>query len=139
MPSSLVTRMCMIDFRFQILDLRLATGGFDTSRMLFAGLHNHRMLLDYNLACIISLMRAKLVTAHWLLVTSFLFLLSCTPPAQTLEPQVRLQTSFYVFRFNPPALVEFLEDFQLVKEIPFAIPPNCGLFNIFAPPVGKYM
>ena len=70
---------------------------------------------------------------------SFLFILSCTPPAQTLEPQVRLQTSLYIYRFNPPALVEFSEDLQFVKEIPFAIPPNCGLFNIFAPPVGKFM
>ncbi|HXQ37433.1 MAG TPA: hypothetical protein VN843_25710, partial [Anaerolineales bacterium] len=49
------------------------------------------------------------------------------------------QTSFYIYRFNPPALVEFSEDFQLVKEIPFSIPPSCGIFNIFPAPVGNFM
>jgi Tol biopolymer transport system component len=68
---------------------------------------------------------------------SFFFLLSCTPALQT--PQQSLQTSFHVYRFNPAALVEFSEDFELIKEIPFPIPANCGLFNIFAAPVGKYM
>lgn len=69
---------------------------------------------------------------------SFLFL-SCTPPAQTVEPHLLLQTSFYVYRFTPPALIEFSEDFQLIKETSFAIPPNCGLFNTFPAPVGNFM
>lgn len=72
-----------------------------------------------------------------LFFVSFLFLLSCTPNTPT--SQAPLQTSFYIYRFNPPAMVEFSEDFQAVKEIPFAIPPNCGLFNIFPAPVGKFM
>ena len=42
----------------------------------------------------------------------------------------------YVYRFSPPAFLELTEDFQLVKELPFSIPPNCGLFNIFSAPVG---
>jgi WD40-like Beta Propeller Repeat len=91
-------------------------------------------------------MRTKLVTAYWLLITSFLFLtctcasckcLSCTPSSQTSDQPP--QTSFYIYRFNPPALLEFSEDFLLIKEIPFSIPPNCGLFNIFSAPVGKFM
>jgi len=82
-------------------------------------------------------MRAKLIIVHCILVTSFLFLLSCTPAPQT--QQAPLQSSLYIYRFNPPALIEFSEDFQLIKEIPFSIPPNCGLFNIFPAPVGKYM
>src|SRR5688572_9358631 len=65
------------------------------------------------------------------------FLLSCTPAHQT--PQPSLRSSLYVYRFNPAALVEFSEDFQLIKENPFSLPPNCGLFNIFPAPVGKYM
>ena len=84
-------------------------------------------------------MRAKLIIVYCSLITSFLFLLSCSPPAPTSELQSPLQTSFYLYRFNPPALVEFNEDFQLVKETSFAIPPNCGLFNIFSPPVGKFL
>ena len=85
-------------------------------------------------------MRAKLVTGHCLLITSFLFLFSCTTSvSQTARPQLPLQTSFYIYRFNHPSLVEFSEDFQLVKEIPFSIPPNCGLFNIFPAPIGRFM
>jgi dipeptidyl aminopeptidase/acylaminoacyl peptidase len=83
-------------------------------------------------------MRAILVTVHCLLITSFLFL-SCAPITQTPQPQRSLQTSFYIYRFNPPAFIEFSEDFQRKKEIPFSIPPNCGLFNIFPAPIGKFM
>ena len=64
-----------------------------------------------------------------------LFLFSCTP--QT--PQSSLQTIFYVYRFDPPALVEFSKDFQAINEIPLSFPPNCGLFNLFPAPVGKFM
>ncbi|HET9908151.1 MAG TPA: hypothetical protein VFQ23_15980 [Anaerolineales bacterium] len=69
-----------------------------------------------------------------------LVLLSCTSPAsQTIEPQQQLKTSFYLYRFDPPAFIEYSEDFQLVEETSFAIPPNCGLFNTFPAPVGKFM
>ena len=63
----------------------------------------------------------------------FLLLTSCT--SQT--PQVSLQTSFYLYRFNPPALIEFSSDFQRTREIPFSIPPHCGLLNTFSAPIGK--
>jgi Tol biopolymer transport system component len=36
-------------------------------------------------------------------------------------------------------LIEFSEEFQPVNEIPFSVPPNCGLFNIFPSPIGKFM
>jgi Tol biopolymer transport system component len=61
-----------------------------------------------------------------------LFLLSCRP-----TPQPTFQTAFYIYRFNPPALIEFAEDFQPINEIPFSIPPHCGLFNIFPAPIGR--
>jgi Tol biopolymer transport system component len=64
-----------------------------------------------------------------------IFLLSCNP--QT--PQPSLQTTFYVYRFNPPAFVEFSTDFHVRKEFPFAIPLHCGLLNTFPAPVGKYI
>jgi dipeptidyl aminopeptidase/acylaminoacyl peptidase len=67
---------------------------------------------------------------------TFLSLLSCTPkPA----PAHSLQTSFYAYRFDPPAFMEFSDVFQPVDEIPFSIPPNCGLFNTFPAPFGAFM
>jgi Tol biopolymer transport system component len=66
---------------------------------------------------------------------SFIFLLSCT--TQTSQPS--LQTTFYIYRFDPPTFVEFSKDFQQVKEIPFSIPVNCGLLNTFPAPIGKYI
>jgi dipeptidyl aminopeptidase/acylaminoacyl peptidase len=63
------------------------------------------------------------------------FLLSCN--SQT--PQPTLQTTFYIYRFEPPAFVQFSNGFQLIKEIPFSIPLNCGLLNTFPAPIGKYM
>jgi dipeptidyl aminopeptidase/acylaminoacyl peptidase len=71
-------------------------------------------------------------SAFALLLTS-LFFISCTP--QTSQPL--LQTVFYIYRFDPPAFIEFSEDFQVIGEIPVSIPPHCGLFNVFPPPVGK--
>jgi dipeptidyl aminopeptidase/acylaminoacyl peptidase len=77
-------------------------------------------------------MHVKLITVYCLLVT---VLLSCTP--QT--PQPLLQTVFYIYRFDPPAFLEFSADFQPIHELPFSIPPNCGLFNNYPAPLGKFM
>ncbi len=79
-------------------------------------------------------MRCQLTPGHSLLITSLLFLLSCTS-----QPQSPTQTSLYVYRFDPPAFVEFSEDLQPVNEIPFSIPLNCGLFDVFPAPIGKYL
>ena len=70
-----------------------------------------------------------------ILLASLIFLLSsCTPsPARPLE------TSLFIYRFDPPAFLEYKEDFQLTKEIPFSIPPNCGLYNTFPAPIGQYL
>jgi Tol biopolymer transport system component len=87
---------------------------------------------DYNPACIISFMRRNLFIVYCLLVT---VLFSCN--SQTQQPS--LQTTFYVYRFNPPAFVEFSNDFQMTKEIPFSIPINCGLLNTFPAPIGEYI
>jgi len=78
-------------------------------------------------------------TQYAILITSFLtsallsacFLLSCssTPP----------QTTLLIYRFDPPAFIEYSADFQQIKEIPFSIPPNCGLFNTFPAPIGNFL
>jgi dipeptidyl aminopeptidase/acylaminoacyl peptidase len=79
-------------------------------------------------------MRRKLFTGYCsLCVIPILF--SCNSQTQ----QAPLQTTFYVYRFDPPAFVEFSKDFQPVKEIPFSIPLNCGLLNTFPAPIGNYI
>ncbi len=77
-------------------------------------------------------MHRTLLTVHCSLITSLLFLLSsCT--SQTL------QNSLIVYRFDPPAFLEYNKDFQLTQEIPFSIPPSCGLFDTFPAPIGKFL
>ncbi len=76
----------------------------------------------------------KRIVPCFLLLTPFLLLLSCTP-----QPQSITQTTLYVYRFDPPAFVEFSEELQPINEIPFSIPLNCSLFDVFSAPVGKFL
>ena len=80
----------------------------------------------------------QLITTFSTLLSSLLLLLSCSTTPQPPQPT---QTSFYVYvyRFDPPAFVEFSEDFQPVDEIPFSIPLDCGLFDVFPAPIGKFL
>ncbi len=80
-------------------------------------------------------MRRKLFTVNCLLIT---VLFSCTPRSSQTAPS-NLQAAFYLYRFDPPALVQFSAEFQPLHEIPFSVPPSCGLFDIFPTPVGKFM
>lgn len=91
-------------------------------------------LFDYNLACIISMMRCllSLLTSTLLSASIFIFLVGCTP-----TPQPPLQATLYVYRFEPPALVELSEEFQPVKDIPFSVPIHCGLLDLFPAPAGE--
>lgn len=73
--------------------------------------------------------------SYFLLLTLFPFLLSCT----TQTPPPPLRTLFYIYRFDPPAFIEFSKDFRAIREIPFSVPPNCGLFNVFPAPVGSFL
>jgi Tol biopolymer transport system component len=45
-------------------------------------------------------------------------------------------TSLYVFRQEPPALVELSANGRLMRELPVAIPAGCRLESVYAPPVG---
>ena len=70
-----------------------------------------------------------------ILLTSLFFLLSsCTP-----SPTRPLEIALFIYRFDPPAFLEYNGDFQLTKEIPFSIPPNCGLYETFPAPIGQYL
>jgi len=76
-------------------------------------------------------MRAKLITAHCLLITALLLSCSSTPAPP--------QTSLLIYGFDSPAFIEYSAELKLIKEIPFSIPPNCGLNNTFPAPIGKYL
>src|SRR5215216_884124 len=78
-------------------------------------------------------MSGKLRITNYFLFFTF-SLLSCTP-----QPQTPTQTSFYVYRFEPPAFVEFSSDFQTTKDIPFSIPLDCGLLDVYPAPIGKFL
>jgi dipeptidyl aminopeptidase/acylaminoacyl peptidase len=73
-------------------------------------------------------------TKYVSLLTSFLFLLSCSS-----NPTPPPQTALLIYRFDSPAFIEYSADLQPIKEIPFSIPPNCGLFSTFPAPAGKFM
>src|SRR5262245_11849839 len=80
-------------------------------------------------------MSRTLITACCLLITSFIFLLSsCTP-----QHPSALQIFLLIYRFDPPPFLEYSEDLQLIKEIPFSIHPNCGLYNTFPAPIGNFL
>lgn len=79
-------------------------------------------------------MSRKTFTVHFSLITSFLFLLSCQP---TSTPPLR--TSLLIYRFEPPAFIEYSLAYEPINEIPFSIPPNCGLNGTFPAPVGNYL
>ncbi len=74
------------------------------------------------------------ITNYVLLLTCFFFLPSCTP-----KTQPPIQTTFYIYRFDPPAFVKFSADFQLTGEIPFSVPRDCGLLDVYPAPIGKYL
>jgi hypothetical protein len=72
------------------------------------------------------------ITYAVLVITSLL--LACTPQIQSSP-----RTAFYVYRFDPPAFVEFSVDSQPIQEIPFSIPPDCGLLDTYPAPIGKFL
>lgn len=96
---------------------------------------------DYNLACIIPSMRGGFpipfpcspLSSFLICLSFFILLPSCSVPARTL------QTSLLVYRFDPPAFVEFSPDHRPVNEIPFPLPVHCGLFDLFPAPVGGFL
>jgi hypothetical protein len=68
-----------------------------------------------------------------------LVLLALSLFACTSATEAPLQTSLLTYRFDHSAFTEYSIDLQRVKEIPFSIPPNCGLNSTFPAPIGKYL
>ncbi|RJP51226.1 MAG: hypothetical protein C4583_09140 [Anaerolineaceae bacterium] len=66
-----------------------------------------------------------------LYVLSFL-LSSCTPPTPV---PLSTESSLYVFRFTPPALLEYDSNFDIAREIPLNLP--CPLTSAHAAPRGR--
>lgn len=75
----------------------------------------------------------QLVTVQCLLFTA-LFSAACTA-----SPTPFPQASLFIYRFDPPAFVEYSADLQPVDEIPFHLPPDCGLYNTFPAPLGPVL
>lgn len=67
---------------------------------------------------------------------SFLFLLSCAPSPAFSSTPVPLKPALYVFRLEPPALVELSPDDRPLREIPFFTPGGCELNNVYPAPRG---
>ena len=70
-------------------------------------------------------------------VKLLLFTLLITACSQGKKPSS--ETLLIVYRYDPPAFIEFSEDLQPVRGIPFAIPLSCGLFNTYPAPLGEFL
>jgi Tol biopolymer transport system component len=70
-------------------------------------------------------------TAHLIPIGSvLLFMLACAPAAPSPVPTASL--AFYVFRLNPPALLQLSSDYKRSSEIPISIPAECALSNLYS-------
>ncbi|MBI1794382.1 MAG: PD40 domain-containing protein [Chloroflexi bacterium] len=70
---------------------------------------------------------------------SFFFLLSCAPSSLSPSTPVQSVPVLYVFRLEPPALVELSPDDKPLREIPFFAPGGCALNNIYPSPRSAYL
>ena len=72
-----------------------------------------------------------LMKSHISALISFILLLSsCSPqpPAKNILAAIRL---------DPPALIQFSEDLTPLGELPFSLPADCGIYDIFSPSRGS--
>jgi hypothetical protein len=66
-----------------------------------------------------------------------MMLAGCSVPM--IAPKARQEattSALYVFRANPPAMVELSDDGRVVRELPVAMPEGCSLDDVFAAPAG---
>jgi Tol biopolymer transport system component len=69
----------------------------------------------------------------------FFFFVSCASTKSLSPSPFPSLSAFYVFRINPPALVELSPDDKPIHEIPISIPAGCALDNIYPSPRGAYL
>jgi dipeptidyl aminopeptidase/acylaminoacyl peptidase len=60
----------------------------------------------------------------------FLLMLACAPALPSAVPAASL--AFFVFRLDPPALVQLSSDYKPIREIPISIPAECALSNLYS-------
>ncbi len=66
-----------------------------------------------------------------ILVPCIFLLISCSPPPAS--------QSLYIFRYEPPALLQIGDDLSIQSEIPFNVPPECSLWDLYPQPAGAYL
>ncbi len=71
---------------------------------------------------------------NFILYLSSFILASCSPTPQ--PPPINILNAV---QLNPPALVQFSEDLTPLKKTPLAFPPDCGLYDLYAPPRGNIL
>ena len=78
---------------------------------------------------------SRYLRMHFVLIFTLCSLLfACAP-----SPALPLETTLLIYRFEPSAFVEYSLTYEPINEMPFSIPPNCGLNNTFPAPLGKYL
>ena len=70
-------------------------------------------------------------TGKWSLIAVLFLLLSSLACSPSLKPPAK--SAFFVFRFQPPALVELSPTAQPLREIPLSVPTGCALEDLFPP------
>ena len=71
---------------------------------------------------------------RWLAIVVIPTLPACSPwPASTSRASGE---ALYIFRVQPPALIELAADNRTLKELPITVPGGCEVDNLFAPPRG---
>jgi Tol biopolymer transport system component len=63
-----------------------------------------------------------------------LVLLSCT-----FQPSTPTHTSLIIYRLNSAAFMEFSADLQPSRKIPFSVPTDCSLLDVFPAPIGSFL
>jgi len=66
-----------------------------------------------------------------ILIACFFLLASCSPAPKSQW--------LYIFRYEPPALLQVGEDLSIQSEIPLNVPPECSLWDLYPQPVGRYL
>jgi hypothetical protein len=71
---------------------------------------------------------------------AYLLVLFVLTACVSRTPVPPAQTALYVIRLSPPALIEFSNDYEsILRELPLALPQDCGLYHAFPSPAGDVL